>query len=308
MSRWLCLLRASVAALFSLLPALRAHALDWVVIPYGAPETSAAVRAGDKLVAALAERRLAVASVHEVKDLFLSRSRPQQEPDPGAARTLAELRRRALDHAAYGRRDAARRAAEEALRSADAAPETLLRESDVARNVLDACLALVRVDLHAGDRPLAIQDARRCRALVPDLTPRESTHSAQVVGALAEADNELRRAGAGPLDVQAPGGESCAAFVNGRRLGTTPFRYEHAPPGKVSVFLECDALRSRVHIVELGEQAQTLEIDARHDARISERDALALRYGSETELTEQLAGDAALGGGGGGGGVRKMVV
>jgi hypothetical protein len=107
----------------------------------------------------------------------------------------------------------------------DQTPEAL-RDSDVARHVLDACLAVVRVDLQERDRVLAVHDAHRCRRLVPDLAPRESTHSAQVVGALAEAENELRRAGAGALSIETGASQPCAVFVNGRRLGTAPFRYE----------------------------------------------------------------------------------
>jgi hypothetical protein len=291
MSRWLCLLRRSLAALFIVLPASRAAALDWVVVPYGVSHTASATRAADRLVRALAERRLLVASTHELKDLFQRRSRAHLTLDPQLARTISDARKRALEHAAFGRRDAARRAAEEAMRGGESAPEAALRDSDLARYVLDACLAVVRVDLQERDRPLAVRDAHRCRHLVPDLAPRESTHSAEVVGALAEAENELRRAGAGALIITSDASETCGVFVNGRRLGTTPFRYEHAPLGPTTVFLECGSERSRVHPIQLGEHEQTLLIDAGHDVRIDDRDVVALVYRSEQEVTEHLATD-----------------
>jgi hypothetical protein len=266
-------------------------ALDWIVVPYGVSNPAPAARAADRLVRALADRRLVVASQHELRDLFLERSRPYAVPDPQLSKSIADARRRALDHATYGRRDAARRAAEEAMRAAEETPEAL-RDSDVARHVLDACLAVVRVDLQERDRVLAVQDAQRCRRLVPDLAPRESTHSAEVVGALAEAENELRRAGASALSIETGASQPCAVFVNGRRLGTAPFRYEHAAFGPSAVFLECGAARSRVHRVTLGESERTLWIDPGSEARVSVRDVIALVYTSEQELTDNLAADA----------------
>ena len=136
MSRWLPLLHVWLPVLCLALAPARAAALDWVVVPYGLSDLSAATRAADRLVRALSERRIAVASPHEARDVFLDRSRAPAPLDPQGAKLLADLRKRALDHAAYGRRDAARRAAEEAMRAAEAAPEALLGDTDAARRSL----------------------------------------------------------------------------------------------------------------------------------------------------------------------------
>jgi hypothetical protein len=285
-----CLQCASLAVVWCALQARSAAALDWIVIPYGVSSSVEATRAADKLAHGLAERRLGVASQHELRDLFLERSRAHLPADAKLASMLAEARTRALDHAAYGRREAARRAAEEAMQAAERTPEAL-EDTDLARHVLDACLAVVRVDLQEHDRARAVEDAQRCRRLVPDLAPRESTHAAEVVGVLAEADNQLRRAGAGTLTVLADTDQACGVFVNGRRLGATPFPYEHAPLGATSVFLECGTQRSRLHLVQLQDRPAMLTIGVGSDARISDRTVIALVYDSEQTLREQLASD-----------------
>lgn len=264
---------------------------EWAVVPYGHGKLDQAERAAESVVRALLDRQVSVLSLHETRDRMVARSREPNETTAEDRTRIREATGRAIEHAAYGRRSEARNEARAVLSIAERSMETLNRESNHARLVLDACLTLVRVDLQAKDRASALEQAKRCRRLVPDLLPKESTHPAEVIGALAEADNQLRRAGAAELTVQTPG-ESCPIFMNGRRVGTTPFQVEGSSPGEWRVQVECGSDISRIHPVTLGSKPITLTIDAKRDQRIDDRDILALRYASEADEREALAGDA----------------
>lgn len=281
----------SLSVLSVSLPA-RTHAQnDWIVVPYGTGKNTHAERAAESVVRALVARRVSVLSLHETRDRWISHARKPNETTAEDRARLREATARAMEHAAYGRKTEARNEARAVLGIAERSMETLNRDSASARLVLDACLTLVRVDLQAKDRDSALQQAMRCRRIVPDLLPKESTHPAEVIGALAEADNQLRRSGAEPLTVQTSG-ESCPVFMNGRRVGTTPFHIEGSAPGEWRIQVECGDEISRVHVVTLGEKPVTLNVTPDRDQRIDYRDILTLRYTSDAHERQHLADDA----------------
>lgn len=267
-------------------------AADWTVIPYGQSPSRSAQRASELLVRALQDRRVPVVSLHETRDRFRSRAPWPEDPSPETRARLAQYRTMAIEHAAYGRHDAARKAAQQAIDLASPHLEALNRDTSTAHDLLDACLAIVRVDLQRRDRRRAVSDAMRCRQLVPDLTPRQSLHSSEVIGALAEAENQLRRSGSETLLVEVEGESNCAVFLNGRRLGSAPFRWEHGPPGDARVEIECGSQRSRVHIVNLGEREVTLRIAPARDGRVRDEGILALWYASADDEHKNLIADA----------------
>jgi hypothetical protein len=278
--------------LFSLGWAAAARAQgDWIVVPYGTGKNAQAERAAESVVRALVARRVPVLSLHETRDRWVAHSRKPHETTAEDRARLREATARTLEHAAYGRKAEARSEARTVFGIAERSMETLNRDSDSARLVLDACLSLVRVDLQANDRSSAVQQAARCRRYVPDLLPKESQHPADVIGALAEADNQLRRSGAEALTVQAAG-ESCPVFMNGRRVGTTPFHVEGAAPGEWRIQVECGDQISRVHVVRLGDAPVTLNVTPDRDQRIDYRDILTLRYANEADERKHLADDA----------------
>jgi hypothetical protein len=292
MSAWIrhTLLCASLLSLFYA-ASTRAQN-DWIVVPYATGKTNAqAERAAESVVRALVARRVPVLSLHETRDRWVAHARKPHETTAEDRARLREATARAIEHAAYGRRNEARNEARSVLGIAERSMETLNRDSASARLVLDACLTLVRVDLQAKDRDSALQQAMRCRRFVPDLLPKESMHPADVIGALAEADNQLRRSGAEPLTVRAAG-ESCPVFMNGRRVGTTPFHVEGAAPGEWRVQVECGDEISRVHVVTLGKQPVTLNVAPDRDQRIDYRDILTLRYANGADERKHLADDA----------------
>jgi hypothetical protein len=92
--------------------------------------------------------------------------------------------------------------------------------------------------------------------------------------------------------VEVEGDMACGVFLNGRRVGSAPFRWEHGVPGESRIEIECGGQRSRVHIVNLGERAVTLRISPDRDERVNDESILALWYGSEAELRHNLIADA----------------
>lgn len=187
----------------------------------------------------LAGRRVALISHHDARDRFTARSRPPQTPSELDINALAREAQEAIEHVALGRTAGAQRSVRRIIDLADRSLETLNRETATARTLLDACLALVRSSLHENKRDAAIDQAMRCRRLVPDLAPSEVAHPANVVGALAEADDQLRRMRVGTLTVHALPERGCDVYLNGRHLGHTPFTLDRAPVGEYRVQVEC---------------------------------------------------------------------
>jgi hypothetical protein len=179
------------------------------------------------------------------------------------------------------------------LSRAERALESLNRETTTARQVLDACLALVRSALQADDRREALSQAMACRRLVPDVGPNENLHPASVIGVLAEADDQLRRMRIGRLTVQSAPESSCADYLNGRHLGTTPFLLDRAAAGSYRVQVECGEARGRVHVVDLGEEPVELVVDTEFDRAIRSEPRLLLSY-AQSVKPQALAQHAAI--------------
>jgi PEGA domain len=237
-----------------------------------------ASRAAERVEAALASRGRPLVSMHDARDRIRAYSREPVSPDTSDLDVLAQEARSALEHVAFGRSAAAKRSVQEVFRRAERALESLNRETNTARHVLDACLALVRSALARGDRSDALAEAMRCRRLVPDVAPSEFVHPPTVTGALAEADEQLRRLHIGRLTVSSMPESGCAVYINGRHLGTTPFSLERAAAGEYRVQVECSRAVGRVHRVVLGEQPVALTVDAQLDRALRDDPRVALVY------------------------------
>jgi len=261
-----------------------------VIIPEasGTSLDASAEQTVDRIEAALKERPVGIISLHEARDRFVAWSRPPTGAEEGDVDVLAREARAALEHVAFGRTQAAQKSVKEVLSRAERALESLNRETATARQVLDACLALVRAELHRDDRAAALVQAASCRRLVPDVAPNQSLHPANVIGALAEADDQMRRLRTGRLHVISKPGASCAVYVNGRHLGTTPFTLERAVAGQYRVQVECSAERGRVHMVTLGDTPVELAVDSQLDHAIRSEPRLHFAYGAG-RVNESLA-------------------
>jgi hypothetical protein len=266
-----------------------------VVVPVGAPDPRSAIAAADALEAALAGRRVQLVSMHDARDRFNARSRPPYTATSSDLDVLAREARQALEHVAFGRTAAAQRSVREVMARAERTLESLNRETARARQLLDACLSLVRSALHDNRRDQALEQAMACRRLVPDLAPSEVAHPANVVGVLAEADDLLRRMRVGKLSLSSQPEPSCSVFLNGRHLGTTPFVLDRAAAGEYRVQVECASTPpGRVHVVQLGDEPVSLVVDTEFDRTVASEPRLHLIYPTETVLYPAVASHAAL--------------
>jgi hypothetical protein len=285
---WLLLAYVVLAAT----PAAAQPLGDTIAVPIGTADVSKAISATSMFEAELFNAHLALVSLHDARDRFTARSRPPQMATDSDVDVLAREAREAIEHVAFGRTAAAQKSVREVIARAERTLESLNRETATARQILDTCLSLVRSTLQAGNRELALEQATRCRRLVPDLAPSEVAHPANVVGVLAEADNLLRRMRTGRLHVSSAPVSNCSVYLNGRHLGTTPFQLDRAAAGEYRVQVECGRSVGRVHVVQLGDQPVSLVVDTQFDRAIVSDPRLLLRYERAQDAREQAVAHA----------------
>lgn len=204
-------------------------------------------------------------------------------PVPASASDLevvAKEAKQALWNVATGRNERARKAVSVVLERAEQALESLNRETNAARNVLNACLYLVRAMTESGNNESARSHVLECRRLVPDIEPDPHDHPPEVIRLVRKAEMKLATAGTGTLRVQSqPNG--CHLYVNGRRLGKTPFTLRKLPPGEYRLQAECEPDQpARVHRVILAAEPTVVAIDTRFDAVVRTDGDLRLVYSS----------------------------
>ncbi len=178
---------------------------------------------------------------------------------------LARESEQALEHVAFGRRQQAQRSVARILERAQNALEALNRESRSARRVLNSCLYLVRALDDAHDDARALDQAVECARLVPDMTPSAAEHPPSVRTLFDQAVDRIENGPHGALRVTSePSG--CSVYLNGRRLGQTPFTRDDLPTGEYRVQVECAEGRpGRVHRLVLPAEPRELAIDERFD-------------------------------------------
>jgi hypothetical protein len=264
-----------------------------LVATFGAGDRAPSLAAAARVEAQLLARRVAIVSMHEARDRFAETTHAPRETSRAGIDALVTGNQLAVRHAAFGRAAEVQRTVDELVASADRSIETLNRDSKNARLLLDVCLVQVRSLLHEGERDSAIEQAMQCRRLVPDLTPTQASHPANVIGVLAEADDRLRRMRSGVLSVDVATGRSCSVFVNGRHLGTTPFTFDRVATGAYRVQIDCGMRPGRVHVVRMDEQPVALVVDESFDQVAVTEPRLGLVYDRSEVVRSKLAGHAA---------------
>jgi hypothetical protein len=263
-----------------------------VVVPFGTPDLDPSLNATSAVEAQLSNERVSLIPLHDARDRFTARSRPPQTASDSDLDLLARSAHDAVEHVAFGRTAAAQKSVREVITRAERTLESLNRETTTARHILDACLSLVRSALQSGKRDVALEQATRCRRLVPDLMPSADAHPANVVGVLMEADNLLQRMHLGQLTVTSAPENNCSVYLNGRHLGTTPFLLERAAAGDYRVQVECNRTLARVHMVQLGDPPVTLLVDTQFDRAVSSDPRLTLRYPAPQDARDQAVSHA----------------
>ncbi|MCA9581585.1 MAG: PEGA domain-containing protein, partial [Myxococcales bacterium] len=216
------------------------------------------------------------------------RERASSEPASLSATDIDSLPERsqsAVRNLALGRYEAAAEDLRTTLELADRGLEELNRETQRAREVVDACLFMVRAYLESRRKDAAWDQALRCRRMFPDVKPTsEQLHTPEVMALVRKADAHLAEGPRGTLFVDsAPRG--CAVRLNGRRMGKTPLRIDDLAIYTYRVQVECrddGDFRGRVHEVSLAKQSKVY-VDTRLDAAIRTMPILSLRYESEAE-------------------------
>ncbi|MFW6023906.1 MAG: PEGA domain-containing protein, partial [Myxococcota bacterium] len=193
---------------------------------------------------------------------------------------VAKEAKQALWNVATGRNERARKSVSVVLDRAERALESLNREANAARNVLNACLYLVRAMAESDNLESARAHVLECRRLVPDIEPDPHDHPPEVLELVRKAEMKLATAGTATLRVKSePNG--CHLYVNGRRLGATPFTLRKLPPGEYRLQAECEPdVPARVHRVILAAEPTVVSIDTRLDTSVRTDGDLRLVYAS----------------------------
>ena len=272
------LLRAVLcsALLTAPLPALAQGTI--AVVPASPPDLSTQVRSERVAIAirrALRARGAPVLSGDEMVRRF--RQRHSAEPasvETGVYEELSACAEELLVAVSSARYRYAEQTGVRCRELAEQSLESLNRRTQSAREVLDACLMVVRATLDADSRVApsgsAIERARaeilRCRAMVPDLPATSERHTERIRELLRDVDAALEGTNSLlAIDSQQPG---CRVYVNGRRLGSTPLRRSGLPQGAYRVQVECGDAPGRVHLVTVGSAETELTIDERFDAAV----------------------------------------
>ncbi len=230
------------------------------------------------IAAALRAQAVEVIALDEARALFEARHSAEAERlSDSDIDIVADEARAALLHVATGRTARARSSIAEVLERAEKALEYLNRTNDSARHVLNACLYLVRAMAESGNRESALAKVAECRRLVPDIAPDSHDHPPAVISLYREAGENITARPTGSLTVKStPSG--CDAFINGRRLGITPYEVKELPAGEYRVQAECGERSGRVHRVLLAAQATTVMVDADFDRSVRSAKGLGLVY------------------------------
>ena len=270
-----------------------ALAEGWVVVPVVVGGTDDAVlvssRAAASVSAALATRASVLAPV-TARERFETRG--TSAPIAATHSDIDEIGRdaqQALYHVAAGLYATATTDVERVMVRANRALESLNRESLSARQLLDACLYIVRARLEAKKTKEAREQALECRRLVPDIEPDASMHPPDVIGELAAAEATMEMQSPGSLRVTSEP-SACPVFVQGRNLGQTPLELPKLSRGEYRVQVECvPGEYGRVHRVTLGPSRTTVHVDAHFDGAVQSSDGVSLRY-TALEASHRYAG------------------
>jgi len=292
--------RSAVAALLAALvltaapPARAQDAPPRLLLPSSAgnvPATWPSFARG--LAARLGTEGLAVQDMDEARRLFERReSAPAAPVERTELEQLEQRIERAMVLVATGQRRGALREMTDGMELLRRASESINREATVARRAYDGCLITVRALLELRQREPARDRARECQRLFPDIEADPREHPPWVIGFLAEVTAELQMEPRGTLRVLTDRPD-CGVYLQGLRVGATPFERGDFTPGEQRIQVGCLPARpGRVHRVILGAQPTTVDIDTRFDEAVDTTELLSLRYPTAADENRRRLADA----------------
>lgn len=193
---------------------------------------------------------------------------------------LAAAARSALEAIVSGNYQEALTRTQEARQRADGALEVINRQLKWSRQAFDTCALEVRGRFEDGDREGALQTATRCKTFFPGFEPDATVHPRPIRELFAQASREISRTQTRALVVEStpPG---CTVFLNGRALGTTPYRQAELAAFQPRLQVECaqNEGHGRVHLVPAGTSVTTIHVDTIYERAVhSDGDVLRLVY------------------------------
>ncbi|QQR88930.1 MAG: hypothetical protein IPJ88_11950 [Myxococcales bacterium] len=247
--------------------------------------------AAEALAQALLELRQPAMSLDGARTLFEARASSESNPIQEA--DLKELKRdteKALSQVVDGNYGRARQTVEHLLKQAQRVLESVSSDESSARALLNACLYLVRSDIEEGHDREALDAARRCRQLVPHISPDSYDHPPEVIDMVSSVDAEIAAAPKGSLSITADANQ-CPIWISGNRVGQTPLKDYPLIPREYRIKVECPMRKTvRVHRIVVGAQATELHIDTRFDEIVRTDPDLHLSYDNvEREQNERLS-------------------
>ncbi len=173
------------------------------------------------------------------KEFQLRHSREAVPVEAADLRALAQCSEKTLNQGAFGYNRGALRSSDACVNQVRGALESVNRQPRAAANLFNGCMYSVRASIDMNRFNDAFWQCVQCRRLVPDITLSARYHPPPVHHMYRRAMREEDRAPKATFRVHSqPTG--CAVYVNGRKLGNTPFTMEKAEYGVYRVQTECE--------------------------------------------------------------------
>lgn len=267
--------------------------------------TAASAEAGDAAEPVAQTMRQALSALFPDEPDARQMAKRFREQLSTAPRPITDEDRKRLDdcaeamllEAAFGRFTRAKNAFQRCRAFIEPRLVSLNREDALAKKVFDTCLFMVRTYTELrSNRRMRMEQARalvmQCRSMVPDITPDIRLHPPPTVSLLASVERDVK-AVANVLEVRDSQGRGCATYINGRRLGTTPFTWTGLAPGQYRVQVECNDEPGRIHLASVGDGPARITVDEAFDRILhSTAQTVQLRYNTQLEHDENRIADA----------------
>lgn len=262
----------------------RAQASDYVVVPVTRTDEHlpALVRLSESVDAELETRGLSHLRFASTRGVF--ENRHSRDPIPASQEDI-DLLVTAANNALSAVTNADWKTALDQLGLAMAkgakALESTNRNYKTAQHLFHACLLAVQGLVENGNEVEARRQAIECRVRSPgmELPPDSRDYPPYVREYLIEAREALAQARTAPLLVSSEPSD-CSVFVNGRRLGTTPYRQENPARRPQLIQVECgEGNPGRVHTITPGDETPPLVVNTVFESSIAtDGGILRLRY------------------------------